>query len=799
MVDEEKQLNPKPSDTSEATTEKADTPKAETSDEMGASQETVEASAIDESTVEVSEKKLSEKKSSVNVTEKIFSKEVITSGPYSEEIRVVSLDDLEEQKEKSYDDQVKIYESSLKDVSQEQRVIGKVVAIHEDEILMDVGFKSEGVVAKDEFEQGEIPKIGEQIEVFVDVLEDENGQMILSKRKADFMRIWERVREIHNNKETIEGRIVSRIKGGMVVDIMGIDAFLPGSQIDIRPVIDFDSYVGKAYDFRVVKLNELRKNIVLSRKMILEEDMKEKRQDLLSKIKVGDILKGRVKNITDFGVFIDLGGLDGLLHITDLSWGRVNHPKEIVNMDEELTVKVIDYDPERQRVSLGLKQLTPHPWEGVEQKYPVDSIIKGKVVNITNYGVFVELERGVEGLIHISEISWIKHIKHPSEIFSLKEVVEAKVLSIDSEERKISLGYKQLEPDPWESIEQTYKVGSFHKGIVRNLTPYGAFVELQGGIDGFVHISDLSWTRKLHHPREVLRRGDETEIKVLEISRENRKIALGIKQVVEDPWPLIEETYTEGAIVEGEVLKITDKIIVVKLEYGLEGIVPLSQIPRQDRKNVAEKIKIGEKMQLKVLEVSKNEKRLVLSQEQAIPKKPKSDAEAYMMKQKKATDKLEIPEAVIKKISKSEKAKKEPEIKKIAKKRLKPEKVEKEEMKLSEKEEKAAKPKKKTTIKKAKEEKEIESKSKPAVKKVVKRTTKRETKPKKSQKEDVKIPKGKPEKEKKVTKPKRSVTKKTEKKTTQKRTTKVSKSKSDSSIKMKEKPSAKKESSTEGK
>ena len=582
--------------------------------------------------------------------------ELVQSGPLSEEIRVVSWEALKEAHETSYDDQARIYESSLKDISQEQRIIGKVVSIHEDEILMDIGFKSEGVVSRDEFEEGELPKLGEEIEVFVDVLEDENGQMILSKRKADFMRIWERIREIFSSNETIEGKIINRIKGGMVVDVMGVDAFLPGSQIDVRPVTDFDSYVGKTLEFRIVKLNELRKNIVLSRKEILEESLKEKRDELLSKIKVGDILTGRVKNITDFGVFIDLGGLDGLLHITDLSWGRVNHPREVVGMDEELTVKVIDYDPIKQRVSLGLKQLMPHPWEGIETRYPVGSVVTGKVVNIANYGVFLELEKGVEGLIHISEISWTQHIKHPSEVFTLGDSVEAKVLNIDGEERKISLGYKQLEPDPWESIDTVYEIGSTQKGIIRNLTTYGAFIELQEGIDGFVHISDLSWTRKIRHPREVLHRGDEIEVKVLDISKDNRKISLGIKQLENDPWPLIGTTYIEGAIVEGEVARITDKLLVVKLEYGLEGIVPLGQMPKKDRKDVSKKVKIGEVMQLKVLEVNPDDKKLVLSRDQAIPKKPKTEVEAYMMKQEDAVEKMEIPEAIIEKIAESEKA-----------------------------------------------------------------------------------------------------------------------------------------------
>ncbi|MDO9548292.1 MAG: 30S ribosomal protein S1 [Candidatus Marinimicrobia bacterium] len=686
---EEKKLTPNPSEELVENTDAEETPaeletpaESETQEEVAVEEEQEKIKEVDdnatiEETEEAAEPETEDEpeteaiEAPVEAAEPIVEKpfktnddgvpyktELISSGPLSEEIRVFELKDLNKIQKDVDEEQRKIYESSLRDISQEQRVIGTIVTVNENEILMDVGFKSEGVISRDEFEEGEGPKVGDQIEVFVDVLEDENGQMILSKKKADFMRVWERVRDIHDTAETIEGRITNRIKGGMVVDIMGIDAFLPGSQIDIRPVTDFDSYVGKTFEFRIVKLNELRKNIVLSRKEILEESMKEKRDDLLSKIKVGDVLKGRVKNITDFGVFIDLGGLDGLLHITDLSWGRVNHPKEVVGMDDELTVKVIDYDSDKQRVSLGLKQLTPHPWEGIEERYPIDSIVKGKVVNIANYGVFVELEKGVEGLIHISEISWTQHIKHPSEVFSLGEEIEAKVLNIDGEERKISLGFKQLEPDPWETIEQTYVPNSTYKGIVRNLTPYGVFVELQEGIDGFVHISDLSWTRKIRHPREIIKRGDEIDVRILEVSKENRKITLGVKQAETDPWPMIEGIYTEGSIVEGEVAKITEKVIVVNLEHDVDAIVPIGQMPKKDRNDVSKAISVGEKLQLKVLEVNKNEKRIVLSRDQAIPKEPKNDAEAYMLQQTNLSDKIEIPDEIRKKIAKSEKAKK---------------------------------------------------------------------------------------------------------------------------------------------
>jgi len=712
MTEEEKTLTPNPSEGDEIS-----------SDNVSSEEQQAEKLPVD---LNVEEMKVKEPIDEEVTIEGNYKTEVVSSGPLSEEIRVIDIKDLHKIKEIKYQDQEKVYESSLKNLSEEQRVIGSIVSISDNEIMMDVGFKSEGVILRDEFEEGETPKIGDQIEVFVDVLEDEEGQMRLSKRKADFMRVWERVRDVYNNNENIEGRITNRIKGGMVVDIMGIDAFLPGSQIDIRPVTDFDSYVGKTFEFKIVKLNDLRKNIVLSRKEILEESMKEKRDDLLSKIKIGDVLKGRVKNITDFGVFIDLGGLDGLLHITDLSWGRVNHPKEVVKIDDELTVKVIDYDPEKQRVSLGLKQLTPHPWEGVEERYPVGSVVKGKVVNIANYGVFVELEKGVEGLIHISEISWTQHIKHPSEVFGLGEEIEAKVLNIDTEERKISLGYKQLEPDPWQSIEQTYVPGSIHKGIVRNLTPYGVFVELQEGIDGFVHISDLSWVKKLRHPREMFKRGDEINVKIMEVSKENRRITLGVKQIEEDPWPMIQDLYAEGSIVTGEVAKITDKIIIVNLEHEVEGIVPIGQIPKKDRKDLSKVIKIDDKLELKVLEVNKNDKRIILSREQAIPQEPKDEVEAYMMKQPSPVDKIEIPEEIREKIAVSEKVEpkaKAAKPKKVTKKatvkkveQVKPEVAEKEEAAEKKTVKKALKKPAKTT----KVSKEAQTTAKKAVKKVEK-------------------------------------------------------------------------------
>lgn len=595
-----------------------------------------------------------------NTPEAEYQTELVESGPLSDNIRVIQKDELVDDTAKMLAEKLKNYEKSLKNVTQDERTIGKVVAVNDNELLLDIGFKSEGVVSLSEFEEGEIPKVGDEIEVFVEQLEDEDGEMILSKRKADFMRVWQRVKEMFNNNEIIEGKIKSRIKGGMVVDIMGIDAFLPGSQLDVRPVTDFDTYVGKSFEYRIVKLSELRKNIVLSRKVLLAEDLKEKRDELLSNIKVGDVLTGKVKNITDFGVFVDLGGLDGLLHITDLSWGRINHPREVVSLDQELEVKVIDYDEAKHRVSLGLKQLAPHPWEGIEQKYPVDSVVKGTIVNIANYGVFVELEKGVEGLIHISEISWTKHIKHPSEVFQMGEEVEAKVLAIDTEDRKISLGYKQLEPDPWENIDEQYAVDAICEGTVSNIRPHGIFIALKDGIDGFVKLDDMSWTKKIRHPKEVVKKDDVVNVKVLEVSKEERKIILGMKQIEENPWAEADKLFVEGAIVEGEVKKIAAKLVVVKLHNDLEGIIPLSEFPKDDRANIKDVLKKGDKLQLKVLELNVDESRIVLSRQQAIPKADKpatmSSEQKYMSNQASTGDKIDIPQDIINQIAKAEEA-----------------------------------------------------------------------------------------------------------------------------------------------
>ena len=436
---------------------------------------------------------------------------------------------------------------------------------------------------------------------------------------------------------------------------------MPGSQIDIRPIQDFDVYLDKEIEIRIVKLNESRKNIVVSHKIILEESLKEQREALFKELKVGSILEGRVKNITDFGVFVDLGGIDGLLHITDLSWGRVNHPTEMLAMDDKITVKVIEYDEERKRVSLGLKQLTPHPWDDVEIKYPMGNVVKGKVVSLTNYGCFIELEPGIEGLIHVSEISWTKHIKNPSEQYSMGDKVEAKVLSIDADERKISLGVKQLTPDPWDEIEEKFKVGSVQKGKIQNLTQFGAFVELEEGIDGLIHVSDLSWTKIIKHPKEVVEKSQEVEVRILEVSRENRRISLGYRQVQDDPWPEIVEYYDAGKEVSGQIIRVLEKGIIIQLEMDVEGIIPFGKMSKRDRRAMAGQYEIGANLSGIVMKVSPEDKKVILYKEELAgaggtsPASAVDEVKNYLKNQDSGTgEKLEFPEELLEQAKQAE-------------------------------------------------------------------------------------------------------------------------------------------------
>ena len=537
------------------------------------------------------------------------------------------------------------YLSTFSDISEREIISGRVIGINDKEVLIDIGFKSEGIINRDEFAMEDLPDVGGKIDVYLERMEDESGKTVLSKEKADFLRRWIELRDIHDTGEIIKGKIIKRIKGGMVVDLKGVQAFLPGSQIDVRPVKDFDKYLNLEMDLKVVKFNEMRKNVVVSHKAILEESLAEKRDEIFSKLEVGAIMEGRVKNITDFGVFIDLGGIDGLLHITDLSWGRINHPSEIISMEDTLTVKVIDFDNEKKRVSLGLKQLTPHPWETVETDFPQGEKVKGKVVSMTNYGAFIEIKSGIEGLIHVSEMSWTRHIKNPSELYSLGDEVEAVVLSIDTEERKISLGAKQLTDDPWDKIEEKYGIGTSVEGKVINLTQFGAFVELEEGIDGLIHVSDFSWTKVVKHPREMIEKDQKIEVRILEVSRESRRISLGIKQLIEDPWPELVKNFETGSVHEGEIVKILDKGIILILQDDIEGIIPFGRQTKKQRKEISQKYNVGQKVSGSVMEVKPENKKVILFSEELSDKNiQKDEIKDFLDNQEQpAGERIEIP------------------------------------------------------------------------------------------------------------------------------------------------------------
>jgi len=564
-------------------------------------------------------------------------------------VKTVKIEDLESYENLENIDLDKMYLDSFTDIKEGEVATGTIVNVTDREVFIDIGFKSEGIVPKSEFL--ETPIIGEEHKVFINSFEDHKGHFALSKEKAVFLGRWNELKEAHEKDEIIKGTVIKRIKGGMVVDLNGVFAFLPGSQIDVRPITNFDDYISKEIEFKIVKVNETRKNIVVSRKVLLEVDLHEKRQEIINQLETGMVLEGTVKNITDFGAFIDLGGIDGLLHITDITWGRINHPSEVLELDKTVTVKVIDFDVEKVRVSLGMKQLDPEPWEGAEEKYPVNSLVKGKIVNMMNYGVFVELEKGVEGLIHVSEMSWTRHIKNPNELYKLGDEVEAKILSIDKEEKKISLGIKQLTENPWNEIENKYPVGSTNKGVVRNLTQFGAFVELEDGIDGLVHISDMSWTKNIRHPKDFLKKGDHINVKVLEASGENRRLSLGIKQIEEDPWEGLKTIFTTGKQIEGKILRILDKGIIFTLEHDLEGIVPLKRLSKQARADIKSKYKQDDTLNVIVQEIDQESKKVILmldipeSKEQKAKKEEKEAIKK--LKNESTSDKIEVPQDII--------------------------------------------------------------------------------------------------------------------------------------------------------
>ncbi len=524
--------------------------------------------------------------------------------PYGEEEMDISRDDFEALLEE--------FGGEMQNAREGEIVNARVLSLSDSSVILEFGFKSEGSVPLDEFKDPESLSPGDEVEVLLESLEDDNGVVVLSKRKADFLRVWEKIKEAHENDRAVKGTLARKIKGGVTVDLMGVDAFLPGSQIALRRVPHIEDLIGETYKFKIIKLNKRRRNIVVSRRVILEAERETKKENLVKELLVGQIREGLVKNITDFGAFIDLGGLDGLLHITDMSWGRVGHPSEVVDIGVPVDIKVLDIDWDRERISLGLKQLLPYPWTDIDKKYPVGSRVRGKVVSITNYGAFVELEKGVEGLVHISEMSWTRNIRHPSKLVSIADEIESVVLKVDPNEEKISLGMKQIEEDPWLSLPMQYPTGTTLGGTVRNLTSFGAFVEIEPGIDGLVHVSDMSWTRRIEHPSEVVDKGDEVQVMVLDIDSDQKRISLGIKQLQDDPWPGIVERFSPGVEPEGIVARLQDKGVVVDLGDDIEGFVPASSTAVEDPEQLAEYFRTGESVDLRVLESDAANRRIVL-------------------------------------------------------------------------------------------------------------------------------------------------------------------------------------------
>ncbi len=507
-----------------------------------------------------------------------------------------------------------LYEDTLSRITEGEIVSAQVIGKTETDIILDVGFKSEGAVPLEEFSDPDEVQPGDSVDVLLESLEDEEGVVVLSKKKADFLRVWEKIKDAFDNNRPVPGRIKRKIKGGVTVDLMGVDAFLPGSQIALRRVPNVDDLLGDEYDFKILKLNKRRRNIVVSRRVLLEEERAGKREELKKELSVGDVRSGVVKNITDFGAFIDLGGMDGLLHITDMSWGRIGHPSEVCDIGQSLEIKILDIDWDRERISLGLKQLQEYPWKNVAEKYPVGIRVLGRVVSITNYGAFIELERGIEGLVHISEMSWTRNVRHPSQLVGINDKVECVVLRVDEEAQKISLGMKQVEEDPWLALPAQYPPGTKIRGLVRNLTSFGAFVEVEAGIDGLVHISDMSWTRRVQHPAEVLRKGEEVDVVVLSIDPDQKRISLGLKQVQEDPWYQLAQAYQPGREVAGSITRLLEKGVVVDLGSDLEGFVPISQLGVESpASEPADHFDEGHQLELRVLETDPINRRIVLA------------------------------------------------------------------------------------------------------------------------------------------------------------------------------------------
>ena len=509
----------------------------------------------------------------------------------------------------SHEDPEKAYDGTLNKVNDREVVDGTVIAMNKREVVVNIGYKSDGIIPLSEFRYNPDLKVGDTVEVYIENQEDKKGQLILSHKKARATRSWDRVNAALENEEIIKGYIKCRTKGGMIVDVFGIEAFLPGSQIDVKPIRDYDVFVGKTMEFKVVKINQEFKNVVVSHKALIEAELEQQKKEIIGKLEKGQVLEGTVKNITSYGVFIDLGGVDGLIHITDLSWGRVSDPKEVVELDQKLNVVILDFDDEKKRIALGLKQLTPHPWDALSSDLKVGDKVNGKVVVMADYGAFIEIAPGVEGLIHVSEMSWSQHLRSAQDFMKVGDEVEAVILTLDRDERKMSLGIKQLKQDPWETIEEKYPVGSKHTAKVRNFTNFGVFVEIEEGVDGLIHISDLSWTKKVKHPSEFTQIGADIEVQVLEIDKENRRLSLGHKQLEENPWDVFETVFTVGSVHEGTIIEMLDKGAVVALPYGVEGFATPKHLVKED----GSQAQLDEKLSFKVIEFNKDAKRIILS------------------------------------------------------------------------------------------------------------------------------------------------------------------------------------------
>ena len=548
----------------------------------------------------------------------------------------------ETQGEKTREELTKTYDESLNTVKDKDVIEGTIIALNKREAVVNIGYKSDGIIPMNEFRYNPDIKVGDVVEVFIENQEDKKGQLILSHRKARASRSWERINAALANDEIIKGFIKCRTKGGMIVDVFGIEAFLPGSQIDVKPIRDYDVYVGKTMEFKVVKINEEFKNVVVSHKALIEAELEQQKKEIISKLEKGQVLEGTVKNITSYGVFIDLGGVDGLIHITDLSWGRVNHPSEVVELDQKLNVVILDFDNEKKRIALGLKQLKPHPWDALDPELKVGDHVKGKVVVMADYGAFVEVAPGVEGLIHVSEMSWSQHLRSAQDFLKVGDEVEAVILTLDRTDRKMSLGIKQLKDDPWKDIEEKYPTGSRHTAKVRNFTNFGVFVELEEGVDGLIHISDLSWTKKIKHPSEFTQIGAEIEVVVLEIDKDNRRLSLGHKQLEENPWDVFETLFTEGSVHEGTIIELLDKGAVVQLEQGVEGFATPKHLVKEDGSRAQQ----GETLSFKVIEFNKDSKRIILSHSRTFEDPQRAEARAEKKAARKSPRAAEATPAI---------------------------------------------------------------------------------------------------------------------------------------------------------